>query len=158
MSHIHQKGINRGNKGTSAMVTNEDVVDCFRMDLNELNRKVNLWMSDSKRYVVSVLGTRPRDAYSEVSRIRVYQDDYVYLLDVTLSAGKWSVVGFCKPDGELTRLEIEMVRLHTLLNQFLDKESSDPYYLDVVTNMTSALSHLETSHRIYGSRFCWVEV
>ena len=141
MSRIHQKGINRGNKGTSAMVTNEDVVDCFRMD-----------------YVVSVLGTRPRDAYSEVSRIRVYQDDYVYLLDVTLNAGKWSVVGFCKPDGELTRLEIEMVRLRTLLNKFLEKEPSDPYYLDVVTHMTSALSHLETSHRIYGSRFCWVEV
>lgn len=140
------------------MVTNEDVVACFRMDLDELNRKVNLWMRDSKKYSVSVIGTRHMDAHSEVSRIRVYQDDYVYLLDITINAGNWSVVGFCKPDGDLTRLEIEMVKIHTLLNKFLENEADDPYYLDVVTNMTSALSHLETSHRIYGSRFCWVEI
>ncbi len=139
------------------MVTDEDVVNCFRMDTEELNRKVNIWMRDSSRYFVSVVNTRPVDIYNEVIRIRVYQDDYVYLLDVICeTGGNWKVIGFCKPNGELTRIEIEMVRLHNLLVNLTSKEPTNPWFADTTSHMSSALEHLETAHRIYATKFCWM--
>lgn len=140
------------------MVTDEDVVNCFRMDTEELNRKVNIWMDSQAEYGVSVVNTSPIDASKKVTRIRVYQDDYVYLLDIIYqdSDKAWKVIGFCKPDGDLTRVEIEMVRLHTLFENMVSKECVDPWFADTISHVSSSLSHLEAAHYIYAQKFCWM--
>jgi hypothetical protein len=134
------------------------------MSLEDLNRNINRWILD--------LNTSKTKLVKETSHcsdnkkcvyIRTYREGYAYLIELECDynfvenrrTSEYRVIGFCKPDSYLTRVEIHLAQLAKLYRHMDKCPYTDWYIPNCLENSISSLENLQFE---YALDHCWVKL